>query len=95
MCMQLDLQVSTAMTNLREHKRRHALLMGFAESPMDFIRGLLDAQTLELRVAAGGPAGGYNSGGKAPLAMKGSDHFKGEWVEDAVLKFLHKRMAIS
>ncbi|KAK9807264.1 hypothetical protein WJX73_004980 [Symbiochloris irregularis] len=84
----LDQQVSNLMTTLREHKRRHAMLMGFATSPVDFISGLLEEQITELRAAVGGPTGGYSSGGKPPLAMRGSDHFKGEWVEDAVLRGL-------
>ena len=68
--------------------------MGFAVSPVDLINGLLAAQTRDLRAAAGGPMGPFNSSGQPPLAMRKSDHFRGEWVEDAVLRYLHRRLAI-
>ena len=67
--------------------------MGFAASPVDLINGMLAAQTRELRQAAGGPMGGYNSAGQPPRALRKSDHYCGEWVEDAVLRFLHRRLA--
>ena len=91
---QLDQQISSLVASAREHRRRRAILMGLAVSPVDLINGLLAAQTRELRTAAGGPMGAFNSQGQPPQALRRSQHFRGEWVEDAVLRFLHRRLAV-
>ena len=67
--------------------------MGFAISPGDLINGLLAAQTRDLRAAMGGPHGGANVMGHPPQSVGKSDHFRGEWVEDAVLRYLHHSLA--
>lgn len=83
---QLDLRIMTAVRKLHEHKRRRAFFLGFSQSPVDFINALVASQGRDLRYMKGEQGVEYE-------AMRRSDLFKGKWVEDAVLRHLHKRLA--
>ncbi len=84
--LQLDLRIMTAVRKLHEHKRRRAFFLGFSQSPVDFINALVASQGRDLRYMKGEQGVEYE-------AMRRSDLFKGKWVEDAVLRHLHKRLA--
>lgn len=83
-------QLAQLIASSREHKRRQAILMGFAHSPVDLINGMLAAQTRELRTAA--PNGAGPGQGQLPKSMRKSEHYRGPWVEDAVLRLLHRQL---
>jgi len=84
--LQLDLRIMTAVRKLHEHKRRRAFFLGFSQSPADFINALVASQGRDLRYMKGEQGVEYE-------AMRRSDLFTGKWVEDAVLRHLHKRLA--
>lgn len=87
MCgLQLDQRIMNAVRRVHEHKRRRAFFLGFSQSPVDFINALVASQGRDLRFMKGENGVEYE-------AMRRSDLFKGKWVEDAVLRHLHKRLA--
>lgn len=84
--LQLDQRIMNAVRRVHEHKRRRAFFLGFSQSPVDFINALVASQGRDLRFMKGENGVEYE-------AMRRSDLFKGKWVEDAVLRHLHKRLA--
>lgn len=83
---QLDQRIMNAVRRVHEHKRRRAFFLGFSQSPVDFINALVASQGRDLRYMKGENGVEYES-------MRRTDLFKGKWVEDAVLRHLHKRLA--
>ncbi|KAL3150613.1 hypothetical protein ABBQ32_000419 [Trebouxia sp. C0010 RCD-2024] len=83
---QLDQRIMNAVHRVHEHKRRRAFFLGFSQSPVDFINALVASQARDLRFMKGENGVEYE-------AMRRTDLFKGKWVEDAVLRHLHKRLA--
>lgn len=84
--LQLDQQIVAAVRKVHEHKRRRAFYLGFSQSPVNFINALVASQGRDLRVMRTDHGPEYE-------AMRRSDTYKGKWVEDAVLRHLHKRLA--
>lgn len=83
--LQLDQRIMNAVRRVHEHKRRRAFFLGFSQSPVDFINALVASQGRDLRFMKGENGVEYE-------AMRRSDLFKGKWVDDAVLRHLHKRL---
>lgn len=82
----LNQKISMAVQKIDEHRRRRAFFMGFAHSPVDFINAILVSQSKDLRDARA-------SGGQDFEVDRRTDVFKGRWVEDAVVKYLQRRLA--
>lgn len=78
----------TAVRKVHEHKRRRAFFLGFSQSPVDFVNALVASQGRDLRIMK-------TENGTEYEAMRRSDLFRGKWVEDAVLRHLHNRLATS
>lgn len=87
-CLQLEQRIVAAVRKVHEHKRRRAFFLGFSQSPVDFINALVASQGRDLRVMKTETGAEYE-------AMRRSDLFQGKWVEDAVLRHLHSRLAAS
>lgn len=79
-------KILATVRKINEHRRRRAFFLGFSHSPVDFINALVASQARDLRVAT-------HSGGQDYEAERRTDFFKGKWVEDAVMRYLQKRMA--
>lgn len=69
---------------IREHIRRRAFLLGFSCDPVGAINAFIAAQAWELRSL---------EGAAGPQALTRSQLFHGKWVEDAVVRYLHRRVA--
>ncbi|GMH35500.1 hypothetical protein BSKO_03368 [Bryopsis sp. KO-2023] len=82
----LDHKISAAIKKIDEHRRRRAFFLGFGHSPVDFINSVLVSQSKDLRDARA-------SGGQDFEVERRTDIFKGAWVEDAVVKYLQRRLA--
>eukprot|EP00898_Chlorokybus_atmophyticus_P004592 jgi/Chlat1/5133/Chrsp33S05028 len=81
-----DERVALALKKIQEHKRRRAFFLGFSHSPVDFINGLVVSQTRDLQVAKGETA-------RNAERERKSSYYSQPWVEDAVVRYLHRRMA--
>lgn len=82
----LDLKISTAIRKINEHRRRRAFYLGFSHSPVDFISALIASQVRDLRIAK-------NATGRDFELERRTEVFKEKWVEDAVMKYLHRKMS--
>lgn len=83
---QLDQRLGSLHKRLVESKRRRDFYHSFSADPVTFIRSVVGSQGRDLRIAKQGSAQQYE-------AMQRSEFFKGKWVEDAVLRYLHRRLA--
>lgn len=83
---QAELGLATILLDLQEHKRRHAFFLGFAHNPVDFINALIATQARELRIAS-------SRDGESLEVLASGEVFKEKWAEDAVMRYLHRRMA--
>mmetsp|Transcript_20856 Transcript_20856/g.58673 ORF Transcript_20856/g.58673 Transcript_20856/m.58673 type:complete len:86 (+) Transcript_20856:2-259(+) len=75
------------MERLEVSRKRHAFFLAFSHSPVDFIRMVLDSQQRDLEVMRDERGGGY-----VDLIDK-DKYFMQPWVQDAVCKYLHRRIA--
>jgi SWI/SNF-related matrix-associated actin-dependent regulator of chromatin subfamily D len=60
--------------------------LGFSHSPVDFINGLVASQSRDLRTMAAGDAQDFEY-------ERRSDFYKKPWVEDAVMRYMHRQHA--
>ncbi|BDA43339.1 SWI/SNF-related matrix-associated actin-dependent regulator [Coccomyxa sp. Obi] len=88
----LDRKIAGLLRKIEETSRRRNFFLAFSQSPVDFINALIASQARDLRCALAADAGGPGSAG-APQAMRRSELFHGRWVEDAVLRYLGRRIA--
>lgn len=82
----LDELIARDVRQINEHRKRRAFFLGFSQSPVDFIYGLMASQHRDLRQAGGDT-------GRNMAKERHSDLYKQPWVEDAVLRYLNRRPA--
>jgi len=81
----LDQRLSTVINRINEHKRRRAFYLGFSQAPVDFIHALVASQARDLRIAK-------SASGRDFEVERRSDLFRQSWAQEAVLKYLQKRI---
>jgi SWI/SNF-related matrix-associated actin-dependent regulator of chromatin subfamily D len=65
---------------ISDRSRRRSFLLGFAQSPVDFINAIIGSQGRDLRTIHG-------EGRFSLQAPASSDFFRQPWIEDAVLRY--------
>lgn len=84
---QCEREISSLASRVDEHKRRRAFFLGFSHSPVDFINSLIASQSRDLKVMKSSEAQNYAKlGGRA-------EFYKLPWAQDAVVKYLQRRLA--
>ncbi|ESW33729.1 hypothetical protein PHAVU_001G094300 [Phaseolus vulgaris] len=81
-----DESICGIIRKIHEHRRRRAFFVGFSQSPLEFIKALVESQNKDLKVLLG------ESGHNADKERK-SDFFKQPWVEDAIVRYLNRKPA--
>ncbi|TKY63070.1 SWI/SNF complex component SNF1 [Spatholobus suberectus] len=81
-----DESICGIIRKIHEHRRRQAFFVGFSQSPLEFIKALVESQTKDLKILVG------ESGHNAEKERK-SDFFKQPWVEDAIVRYLNRKPA--
>ncbi|GLC46996.1 hypothetical protein PLESTM_002005800 [Pleodorina starrii] len=81
----MDTKLTALIRRLNECRRRRALLLTFAHSPIDMTYALLAAQARDVRMARQGSGRDYE-------LERRTEVFRQRWVEDAVMNYLHKRL---
>jgi SWI/SNF-related matrix-associated actin-dependent regulator of chromatin subfamily D len=81
---QLDQRIAGLIRAIKEHLRRRTFLLGFSSDPVGTFNAFIASQARELRIA---------EGAMGPRALTRTDVFHGKWVEDAVVRYLHRRVA--
>ncbi|KDD72712.1 hypothetical protein H632_c2988p0, partial [Helicosporidium sp. ATCC 50920] len=79
-------QLQRLLAEAAERRRRHALLLAFAQSPVATSHAIIAAQGRELRTVAGNE-------GEALHVLRPGQAFADPWVEDAVFRYLQQRQA--
>ena len=74
------------MSKAEEHRRRRSFFLAFSQSPVDFMNALIASQGRDLYASS-------KEGVPDFEALRRTDLFKGKWVEDAVLRYLHRHIA--
>ncbi|KAG2242391.1 hypothetical protein Bca4012_024233 [Brassica carinata] len=81
-----DEAICAAIRKIHEHRRRRAFFLGFSQSPVEFIKALIESQSKDLKVVAG-------EASRNAERERRSDFFNQPWVEDAVIRYLNRRPA--
>lgn len=81
-----DDMIANTIRKINEHRRRRAYFLGFSNSPVDFINGLIASQSRDLKMVVG-----QNS--RNAEKERRSDFYNQPWVEDAVIRYLNRRPA--
>ncbi|KAG4915430.1 hypothetical protein AAZX31_19G081000 [Glycine max] len=81
-----DESICGIIRKIHEHRRRRAFFVGFSQSPLEFIKALVESQNKDLKVLLG------ESRHNAEKDRK-SDFFKQPWVEDAIVRYLNRKPA--
>lgn len=83
----IERQIAEFVQILHYHKRRRAFFLGFSESPVEFINGLVASQARDLEnFASKGSTSANDDVYKASF-------YQQLWVEDAAVKYLHRKLA--
>ncbi|GBG73211.1 hypothetical protein CBR_g12928 [Chara braunii] len=80
-----DEAIGNAIRKINDHRRRRAFFLGFSKSPVDFVNALVACQSRDLRVAAG-------DAGRNAERERRSHFYNQPWVEDAVMRYLNRRL---
>ncbi|KAI3457840.1 hypothetical protein Pfo_014503 [Paulownia fortunei] len=80
-----DEAICTAIRKIHEHRRRRAFFLGFSQSPIEFINALIDSQNKDLKLVAG-------EASRNAEKERHSDFFNQPWVEDAVIRYLNRKL---
>ncbi|KAL7145935.1 hypothetical protein ABFS83_06G007600 [Erythranthe nasuta] len=80
-----DEAICSAIRKIHEHRRRRAFFLGFSQSPIEFINALVDSQNKDLKLVAGETS-------RNAEKERHSDFFNQPWVEDAVIRYLNRKM---
>ncbi|KAK9829231.1 hypothetical protein WJX72_004640 [[Myrmecia] bisecta] len=83
---QFDQKLGVLVHKINEHARRRDVYRAFSQSPVDVLNALIAEQQLEVRVMK-------EEGRQELQATRRTDFFQGKWVEDAVVRYLHRRLA--
>ncbi|XP_031094436.1 SWI/SNF complex component SNF12 homolog [Ipomoea triloba] len=78
----MEESISEDMEKLQEHKRRRALLLGFSQSPVEFVNGQLDSHGKGVK---------FDGGESSSRNEHQSDVYNQPWVEDAVIRYLNRK----
>ncbi|GLT44271.1 hypothetical protein SLA2020_251530 [Shorea laevis] len=78
--------ICTAIKKIHEHCRRRAFLIGFSQSPGEFINALIASQSKDLKLFAGDAS-------RNAEKERHSDFYNHPWVEDAVIRYLNRKSA--
>jgi len=81
----MQTQINSLVIAAGERARRRDMLLGFANDPTGYINGVIATQGREVRER------GKGSG--ALESLRRSQVFQERWVEDAALRYLHRKMA--
>lgn len=84
--LQVDGRIASLVYKADDHRRRRSFFLAFSQSPVDFTNALIASQGRDLYAAS-------REGTPDFEALRRTDLFKGKWVEDAVLRYLHKNIA--
>lgn len=80
-----DEAICAAIRKIHEHRRRRAFFLGFSQSPIEFINALIDSQNKDLKLVAG-------EASRNSEKERHSDFFNQPWVEDAVIRYLNRKL---
>ncbi|XP_045792570.1 SWI/SNF complex component SNF12 homolog [Trifolium pratense] len=81
-----DEVICTSVKKIHEHLRRRAFLLGFSQSPAEFINALIVSQGKDLKLVAG------DASHNAEKEQR-SEFYNQPWVEDAVIRYLNRKSA--
>ncbi|KAK2409365.1 SWI/SNF complex component SNF12 protein [Trifolium repens] len=81
-----DEVICTSVKKIHEHLRRRAFLLGFSQSPAEFINALIASQGKDLKLVAG------DASHNAEKEQR-SEFYNQPWVEDAVIRYLNRKSA--
>ncbi|GAX73249.1 hypothetical protein CEUSTIGMA_g703.t1 [Chlamydomonas eustigma] len=84
----IDQQLTQVIQRINEHQRRRDMYLAFAHSPSDFVGAMAASQARDMRT-------GKSANGNDFEVERRSDLFKQQWVQEAVLKYLQKRLGRS
>ncbi|PIN09788.1 SWI/SNF transcription activation complex subunit [Handroanthus impetiginosus] len=80
-----DEAICTAIRKIHEHRRRRAFFLGFSQSPIEFINALIDSQNKDLKVVT-------DEASRNAEKERHSEFFNQPWVEDAVIRYLNRKL---
>ncbi|XP_042015207.1 SWI/SNF complex component SNF12 homolog [Salvia splendens] len=80
-----DEAICAAIRKIHEHRRRRAFFLGFSQSPVEFINALVDSQNKDLKLVSG-------EGSRNAEKERNSDFYNQPWVEDAVIRYLNRKL---
>jgi len=78
--------ISAAIHKLEDAKKRRAFFLGFSQSPVDFINGLVASQSRDLKAMAAGDSQDFEY-------ERRSKFYTRPWVDDAVMRYLYRQNA--
>ncbi|XP_076921991.1 SWI/SNF complex component SNF12 homolog [Bidens hawaiensis] len=79
-----DEVICSAIKKIHEHRRRQAFFLGFSESPGEFINGLVESQSKDLKTAAGDATRNAEKEQRA-------EFYNQSWVDNAVVRYLNRK----
>ncbi|XWS60281.1 hypothetical protein CRYUN_Cryun07bG0023000 [Craigia yunnanensis] len=79
-----DEVICAAIKKIHEHCRRRAFLLGFSQSPAEFINALIASQSKDLKLFAGDAS--HNA-----EKERRSEFYNQPWIEDAVIRYLNRK----
>ncbi|KAG6402917.1 hypothetical protein SASPL_135131 [Salvia splendens] len=80
-----DEAICAAIRKIHEHRRRRAFFLGFSQSPVEFINALVYSQNKDLKLVSG-------EGSRNSEKERNSDFYNQPWVEDAVIRYLNRKL---
>ncbi|XP_024519405.1 SWI/SNF complex component SNF12 homolog [Selaginella moellendorffii] len=81
-----DELICSSIRKINEHRKRRAFFLGFSNSPVEFINGLIASQSRDLKIING-------QASRNAEKERRSDFYCQPWVEDAVIRYLNRRTA--
>nr|KYP72743.1 SWI/SNF complex component SNF12 isogeny [Cajanus cajan] len=84
-----DESICGIIRKIHEHRRRRAFFVGFSQSPLEFIKALVESQNKDMKILVGESGSGHNADKE-----RKSDFFKQPWVDDAIVRFLNRKPAV-
>ncbi|CAK8562888.1 unnamed protein product [Lathyrus sativus] len=81
-----DEVIRASVKKIRGHLKRRAFLLGFSQSPAEFINSLIASQSKDLKLVAGDAS--HNAENE-----QRSEFYNQPWVEDAVIRYLNRKSA--
>jgi len=84
---QVDKDIKKIIETINERKRRRNFFLGFSQSPVNFVSSLVESQQRDLQVMKN-----FQTNYPTQYAQR-SHIFKDAWVNDAVIRYLHQRIA--